>query len=189
MPKTLLIIISGPPGTGKTTLGKKIAKEFCLPFISKDAIKESLFNDLGWSDREWSKKLGGATYSILYYFIEQLLSANTSFIAESNFKPEFESEKFLDLKKKYDFAPIQIQCRTDGKILFERFRRRAESGERHPGHVDSQNYEEFKKILLEGKFEKLDIGGEIIDIDTTDFAAIDYGRLYEKIRAVIVAIT
>jgi len=33
MSKISLIIITGLPGTGKTTLGKKLAEEFRLPFI------------------------------------------------------------------------------------------------------------------------------------------------------------
>lgn len=41
MPQNLpfVIIINGPPNVGKTTLGKKIADELKLPFISKDNIK------------------------------------------------------------------------------------------------------------------------------------------------------
>lgn len=52
MSKISLIIITGLPGTGKTTLGRKLAEEFRLPFISKDDIKEFLFDNLGWKDRE-----------------------------------------------------------------------------------------------------------------------------------------
>ena len=43
MIRPLLIIISGPPGAGKTTLGNHISAELHLPFIHKDGIKETLF--------------------------------------------------------------------------------------------------------------------------------------------------
>lgn len=185
MPKTLLIIISGKPCTGKTALGKKIAQEFHLPFVSKDDIKESLFDDLGWSDRAWSKKLGVATYTLLYYFMESLLSAGVSFITESNFKPEFENEKFLALKKRYNFKPLQIMCQTKEEVLYDRFKARTESGERHPGHVDHMNLDEFRAMLLTGGHESLDIGGQVYRLDTTDIKTIDYNKLFNEIKSAI----
>lgn len=183
MSKTLLIIISGPPCTGKTTLGKKIAGEFYLPLISRDDIKESLFDSLGIKDREWSKKLGFASYKILYQILDQLLQAEQSLILESNFKPEFDDERFLDLQKKYDLEILQIMCKTDGKILFERFKKRSESSERHPGHVDDQNYDEFKDVLLKGEHRALNIGGKVFDVDTTDFDSIDYNSIFNAIKS------
>ena len=128
-------------------------------------------------------KIGTATYSLLYYVMESLLSAGRPFIVESNFKPEFENEKFLNLKNKYGFEPFQILCKTNGEILFERFKARAESGIRHPGHVDHLNYEEFKEPLLKGRLENLNIGGKVFDIDTTDFNTIDYNALFSVIKS------
>ena len=64
--------------------------------------------------------------------------------------------------------------------MFERFQKRSESGERHPGHVDTQNYEEFKESLLKGKYYPLGIGGEIIEVDTTDFSSIDDDELFNN---------
>lgn len=63
---SILILISGFSCTGKTTLAKLIAKRYSLPLIGRDDIKESLYNSLGYKDREWSKKLGIASYDLLY---------------------------------------------------------------------------------------------------------------------------
>jgi predicted kinase len=182
LPKPLLIIITGLACTGKTSLGHRLAAELHLPFVHKDGIKEILFDRLGWRDREWSKKMGRTSIELLYYFIEIQLKAGASLIAESNFKAEFANREFLELKQKYNFEPFQILCQTDGDVLFQRFRARSESGERHPGHVDHLNYDEFKPALLEGGSEALDIGGEILEVDTTDFQKIDYDRLLGVIK-------
>ncbi len=182
MSQASLIIISGPPCTGKTTLGEKIAKEFNIPFINKDSIKELLFDNLGWSDREWSKKLGRTSYGILYYLIESLLKVNIPFIIESNFKPKFDNKKFEELKAKYNFQILQMLCMTEDSVLLERFKKRSESVERHPGHVDNKNYDEFKDILLKGKHKKLDISGDILEIDTTDFSKMNYNKIFKEIR-------
>ena len=185
MTKPLLIIIAGPACTGKTTLGQYLAQELRLPFISKDGHKELLFDCLGWSDRAWSRKVGRASMEILFYFVESQLRAAQSFIVESNFSPPFHAERFLKLKQQYDFEPFQIQCICEGKVLLERFKHRAESGVRHPGHVDQLNYEEFKPILLKGRYDPLEIGGRICEVDTTDFVSIDYKKIVKEIRAAL----
>ena len=45
--KSNILILQGGPATGKTTLGKKIAKEFQFPYFSKDNIKELIFDFIG----------------------------------------------------------------------------------------------------------------------------------------------
>jgi len=184
MSKTSLIIITGLPGTGKTTLGKKLAEELCLPFICRDDFKEIIFDNLGWKNREWSKKIGRSSYDLLYHITESLLKAKKSLIIETNFNPKFANQQLLALKKKYDFAPFQIRCITDGKILFERFKKRANSDERHPGHMDSKNLDEWHQALSPGKIEALNIGGEIFDIDTSDFDKINFNELINAIKSV-----
>lgn len=178
---SLIILISGLPCTGKTTLAQKIAQKFQLPLISRDDIKESLFDFLGWQDREWSKKLGIASYQLLYYFIETQVSAGNSLIVESNFMPKFDNSKNLELKRKYNFYLLQIHCRADREALFQRFKVRSESGERHLGHVDSLNYDEFNLTLNRGGYDALEASDRVLEIDTTDFARINYCSLFESI--------
>jgi hypothetical protein len=67
----------------------------------------------------------------------------------------------------------------------ERYRQRAESGERHPGHVDHTTFDELAPALLKGMYEPLGIGGAVLHLDTTDFARIDYTALLEDIRAAL----
>lgn len=58
----VLVIVLGAPGAGKTTLARRIAAEIGWPLLVRDDIKEILFDTLGWSDRQWSRKLGGASW-------------------------------------------------------------------------------------------------------------------------------
>ena len=71
----MVVIVAGALYSGKMMLARRLAKELALPLIAKDAIKKSLFDSPGWSDRQWSKKLGRASYGLLNCFCETQCSA------------------------------------------------------------------------------------------------------------------
>lgn len=180
----LLIIVSGPPASGKSTLARQIARELGLPLLHKDGIKESLFDSLGWQDRAWSKRLGIATYRLLYYFVEVELAAGLSLVVESNFAAVATAE-FKRLQEKYPFRPFQVMCFADGKTLVERYTARANDPARHPGHVDLETLAEIEEVLSRGRLEPLDLGGEIMEIDTTDFYKIDVAGIVARLRTAL----
>lgn len=62
----MLVVTTGLPGAGKTTLARQVASALRLPLLSKDVIKERLFDVLGGHDRAWSIKLGAAASEILW---------------------------------------------------------------------------------------------------------------------------
>jgi hypothetical protein len=45
------------------------------------------------------------------------------------------------------------------------------------GHVDHLNDAEFEESLLKGAYEPLAMGGELVAVNTADFASVDYDRL------------
>ncbi|MBI5029641.1 MAG: ATP-binding protein [Chloroflexi bacterium] len=177
----LLVIVLGSPGSGKTTLARRIAQEFRLPLVTKDDIKESLFDSLGWHDREWSKKLGRAVFALLYYFMEAQLAAGRSLIVECNFDNENATPRFRALQDQHKFEPFQIFCHAPDEILTRRFRSRWTSGTRHPGHVDDQIDSDQLSAILKRYQEPLNLGGTIIKIDTTDLDHIDYSPLFREL--------
>lgn len=181
MNEPLLIIVSGPPASGKSTLARQFARELGLPLIYKDGIKESLFDSLGWQDRPWSKKLGNATYHLLYYFLETTLVAGVPLIVESNFA-SIATAEFKRIQEMHPFRAFQVMCYADGQVLVDRYTARASDPKRHPGHVDLETLPEIEGLLRKGRLEPLDLGGEIIEIDTTDFSKIDVTGLISRLK-------
>jgi hypothetical protein len=116
-------------------------------------------------------------------FINKLLENKQSLITESNFKLKTDTTKLLKLKSKYQFNLVQIHCYTSVEIALQRFKKRAVSEERHPGHVDCLIYEEMEENWRLGGYEILDICDRTIKIDTTDFNSIDYDKIYKIIEA------
>ncbi len=185
--KPYLIIVTGAPGTGKTTLAKSISEKYNLPLIVKDEIKESLFDNIGWNipgwdPDSWQKKIGIGSIELMHHFSEILLSKSVGHIIESNFVPQFANQKFTELQKKYEFNIFQIYVKCDPEILIERFKKRVSDPSRHPGHGEETYFDELKNALATNRFCQLDVPGELVEIDTSFFENIDYEKLFDKIE-------
>ena len=178
VPAPMLILITGAPCTGKTTIAQHLAGKFQLPVVHKDDIKERLFDRLGWkTDRQWSKLLSLASFDLLYYFIDAQLNAGQSLIAEANFKADFDTPFILGLQELYPFTTFQIYCYADREILMQRFVERGNSTERHAGHIDQAMAADIQTSLLKNEYRPLEVGGQLVEINTTDLTCLDYSRV------------
>ena len=178
----VVIVVSGPSAAGKTTMASKIASEFRLPFVGKDAIKETLFDTLGWDNRCWSKELGLASVMLMFGFVESQLEAGKSVVVEANFYKEFDTERFRNLKERFDCEIVQVYCTAKQEVLLSRFLKRWESGDRHPGHGEATQIEDFKTRLAQGVWDAVPIDGRTIVVDTSDFERVSYEDLFRQIR-------
>lgn len=179
----LLLIVLGPPAAGKTTLARRLAANLTLPLMTKDMIKELLLTILGYDDIAQSRRLGHASIMLLLQFAEVQVAARRSCLIECNLRAQWNNAHLQELQQRHPFYPVQVLCRADDAVLFERYRRRATSGERHPGHLDNARCAEWDAEQVRAQCEPLAIGGEVIEVDTTDFAAVDYPGLLARVRA------
>jgi predicted kinase len=179
---TVVLIVTGAPATGKTTLGRRLARDLALPFITKDDIKEILFDTIGWKDRAWSRHLAGACYALLYHVVKQEIAVGRSVAVESNFDRARSTPEFRGLQRLHPFRPVQVLCHAQGSVLIERFKARDDSGVRHPGHIDKEAMRDVEGVLSRGRIEPLDLEGPVIEVDTTDYDAVDYSDVFSRVR-------
>src|SRR5581483_9605379 len=85
-PRPLLALVTGAPGSGKTTLARRLASELRLPLLAKDDIKETLYDQLGAPDQAASQRLGLAALTLLRQTAERLLAAGVSVLIEANYQ-------------------------------------------------------------------------------------------------------
>ena len=60
------VIINGPHGSGQSTLAPALAAARDLPLPSKDAVKVTLLDQLGFTDRAQSRSIGAASGEVLW---------------------------------------------------------------------------------------------------------------------------
>jgi predicted kinase len=178
--RSTIVIVTGLPGTGKSSIGRHLAEDLGWPFISKDEFKERIFDGLGWSDQEWSHKVSATVHRIIDYLVDEELRAGHSFVLESNFKRDLDSERFEDLRSRFPVDVVQVICWAEGDVLFERYKKRMEEDDdRHPGHAE--RLDEAREMLSHERCPPLDVESRVIEIDTTDLDAIDPDALVEQI--------
>lgn len=176
MLKPTLIIINGKPCSGKTHLIKRLSNELKIPCLSRDEIKEHLFDEMGILDAEWSKKLGRVSFALFFHFMEKLFQSQNSFVVDCNFIPSIHKPKLLKLLKTYEFDAVEIYLEADHQILLTRFQERWNSGERHRGHADNERFAEFSNKLREA-LPPLALNEKILAINTNNFNTIDYSKI------------
>ncbi|GCE21559.1 AAA family ATPase [Dictyobacter kobayashii] len=187
MRKPLLIIINGLPGVGKTTLAKRLGHDLTLPVLCRDEIIETLFDALDCPTTGRPTTLGHAGFRLLHYCAGQILATGQDLIVEASMtRPALASAEFRQLRQAHDFEPLQISCYADGEVIRQRFLQRAGTSERHDCHRDlefaAQNYD----LFTTGRCEPLDLGGQLIELDTSNFAACDYSGLLHTLRAALI---
>ena len=179
--RTVLIIVNGHPATGKTTLAREIAESLSLPLLTKDDLKERLFDVLGASDVEASRALGRAAWELLYLSADTLLTARKSLIIEGNFYPESADPWVTAMERRHGHLTVQVMLHTEPDELLHRYRERAG---RHPAHMDAYRVRDVAAAATR-RLRPLVVNGPTIEIDTTDFDKVDTESIIEQLGAII----
>jgi predicted kinase len=157
------VLVSGLPGSGKTTLAHQIGSALSLPVIDKDDILDRLFDSKGVGDASWRRKLSRESDEILQ---REATASNGAILASFWHLPGMQTDSGTptDWINSLLYQVITVHCECDIKTAAERFLQR----KRHHGHLDqNSSYEQ-----LVANFEQLNrlkpmIIGERIIVNTS----------------------
>lgn len=170
----VLVVVTGMPAAGKTTLADALSLRVGLPLIVRDRIKERLYETLGTGDVDWSGKLGDAAFALLFDFASLVLTAGQSVIVEANFFRGSAEEQFRSLP---DHRLVQIHCAAPLELLITRYTNRP----RHEGHHDAEKVKLLPGRFASGTHDALDLPGDLIRVET--LRPVDLDAIVSTIRS------
>jgi predicted kinase len=183
MTQPFLILVSGPPASGKTTLSKRISDDLKIPAFSKDGLKEMLFDRIGFKERELSKQFGRICSETLWHIAETEIISGNSLILESNFDPDFAKLQLDRLEALSSLKVVEVFCHAPKDILIDRFVERIRRGERHPGHGDTVIPEQIAQQYFQRDSTPLGFSEHCIDFDSTDLSNLQFEDTLKTLRA------
>lgn len=141
------IVVAGGPGAGKSTLARPLADRLDLPLISKDAIKEALYdNEPVARGRRASMALGRKSMTELHRQAHGVPAA----VLESTWDPRFAIDELGRLPGQV----VQLFCTCSPGMRA----RRMASRERHAAHSEPKGWIARTAAAGVGDLAKLVIG-------------------------------
>lgn len=104
-----LIVFSGLPGTGKSTLAESVGKQLHFPVFAKDWLEANLLRN-GLVPTINEKPLGFASYDLLTTLAERQLMLGQSVILDSVASTETIRDTWRQMSKRYSANWRVIEC-------------------------------------------------------------------------------
>ena len=160
MGRPTLILVTGPAGSGKTTLAHRLAATIGCPALSRDEIKEGMVLSNPGFVASSSDPLTKRTYGVFFEAMDLLLRAEVTLVAEAAFQHRLWVQGLSPLQ---DLATLKIiRCHVGDEIARDRQQQRLLIQGTRAAHADAQH------LIEAAPFDAIHLDAPTLDVDTSD---------------------
>jgi predicted kinase len=116
------VIVTGRPGSGKTTLAKRLGQRLWMPVISRDEIKEGYVNTFGVKHDQLPPETNGVVSDFFFEIVNRYLANKVSVVIEAAFQHKVWAPRMAGIAELGD--PFVVVCSVDGELAAKRHLRR-----------------------------------------------------------------
>jgi predicted kinase len=177
-----LIVVSGPPAAGKTTLAHRIARQVGCPAICRDEIKEGMVHAAPGFVAAMGDPLTARTLPTFFGVLELLLKAGVTTVAEAAFQDHVWRPRLEPLR---DLAHIRVvQCTVTAEVARDRVLQRLERDPLRRSHADQSAADLAAHVQRHNTFTRLSLDTPWIEVDTTHGYAPGLDEIVKFVNAV-----